>query len=131
MPRFGQISKTRLESCHPDLQRLFRAVVRGFDCIVLCGHRTKEQQAAAFARGNSRVKWPHSKHNNQPSLAVDVAPYPIDWSDTHRFYFFGGYVKAIADVLDIPLRWGGDWDGDTEVKDQHFMDLVHFELRMA
>jgi hypothetical protein len=30
--------------------------------------------------------------------------------------------------MDIPLRWGGDWDSDTEVNDNGFDDLVHFEL---
>jgi hypothetical protein len=28
----------------------------------------------------------------------------------------------------LKLRWGGDWDMDTEVKDNKFDDLVHFEL---
>ena len=28
----------------------------------------------------------------------------------------------------IPLRWGGDWDVDTELKDNDFDDLPHFEL---
>jgi len=26
------------------------------------------------------------------------------------------------------LRWGGDWDRDTQVDDNNFDDLVHFEL---
>jgi len=25
-----------------------------------------------------------------PSDAVDVAPYPIDWNDKERFYYFAG-----------------------------------------
>ena len=69
-----------------------------------------------------------SKHNSFPSLAVDVAPYPINWSDKERFYFFAGYVKATADQMKIKIRWGGDWDGDTKVRDQTFMDLPHYEL---
>ena len=31
-------------------------------------------------------------------------------------------------MMDINLRWGGDWDQDTEVKDNRFDDLGHFEL---
>ena len=31
--------------------------------------------------------------------------------------------------MGIPVRWGGDWDDDTEVKDTGFKDLPHFELR--
>jgi len=30
--------------------------------------------------------------------------------------------------MDISIRWGGDWNMDTYVKDQRFNDLPHFEL---
>ena len=30
--------------------------------------------------------------------------------------------------MGIDLRWGGDWDRDTEVRDNTFDDLVHFEI---
>ena len=30
--------------------------------------------------------------------------------------------------MGIDLIWGGDWDGDTDLKDNAFDDLVHFEL---
>ena len=58
-----------------------------------------------------------------------LAPYPIDWNDKERFYFFAGYVKGIASQMGIELRWGGDWDSDNQLHDQTFMDLPHFELR--
>jgi peptidoglycan L-alanyl-D-glutamate endopeptidase CwlK len=54
---------------------------------------------------------------------------PIDWSDIKRMYFYGGIVRAVAEYEKIPIRWGGDWDGDTEVLDQTFNDLGHIELR--
>ena len=31
--------------------------------------------------------------------------------------------------MGLKIRWGGDWDNDTEVKDTGFKDLPHFELR--
>lgn len=127
MPRFGQRSNERLNTCHPDLQRLFRAVVAVIDCSVLEGHRSLERQAELLASGKSKVR--RSKHNASPSLAVDVAPYPIDWQDTQRFVDFGRFVEAKAREMGISLRWGGDWDGDGDRSDQTFDDLVHFELR--
>ena len=42
--------------------------------------------------------------------------------------FFGGLVTGLAKQKGIPLRWGGDWDGDNNFKDNRFDDLVHFEL---
>ena len=133
MARFGKISEERLATCDPRLQSLFREVVTHFDCVVLCGHRSKADQDAAVRGGNSKTPWPKSKHNPVVSLAVDVGPFdrparPIDWGDLYRMNFFAGVVLGIAKIRGIPIRWGGDWDGDTHVQDNVFDDLVHFEL---
>lgn len=131
MPHFGNRSTDNLRTCHADLERLFREVVKKFDCAVICGHRGRAEQDAAYHSGNSEKQWPDSYHNSQPSLAVDVCPYPIDWKDTARFYYFAGYVKGVAERLGIKdLRWGGDWDSDWQVNDQAFFDLAHWELRI-
>ena len=129
MPKFGKTSKQRLATCEEDLQTLFNEVVKHFDCSVLVGYRGRNEQNTAFNSGHSKVKWPNGKHNKKPSIAVDVAPYPIDWDDRERFIYFGGFVKGYALKMDIPLRWGGDWDSDNQLSDNNFDDLVHFELR--
>ena len=129
MARFGRTSKERLGTCEKDLQLLFKEVVKDFDCTIVCGHRGEEDQNEAFRRGNSKVKYPNGRHNASPSRAVDVAPYPIDWTDRDRFHYFAGYVMGIASKMGVNLIWGGDWDGDTDLKDNAFDDLVHFELK--
>ena len=48
MPKFGRKSRERLETCHPDLQTLFNAVIEEIDCSVICGHRNKESQKVAI-----------------------------------------------------------------------------------
>lgn len=128
MPKFSKSSKDRLATAHPDLQRLFTEVVEYFDCSVICGHRDQAEQDLAYATKKSKLKWPNSKHNKTPSLAVDVVPWPVDWKDTDRFLFFGGFVMGMAKAMGISLRWGGDWDGDNDQKDEKFRDLPHFEL---
>ncbi len=128
MPAFGARSEAALATADERIQRVFREVVKGWDCTVICGHRGQEAQDLALAMGKSKKPWPMSKHNAVPSLAVDVSPYPIDWHDENRFYYFAGYVKAVAERLGIKIRYGGDWDGDMELKDQSFFDLDHFEL---
>ena len=128
MPKFSKKSNATLEGCHPDLQKLFQEVIKNFDCTILQGHRSKKLQDEYYRTGKSKVEYPNSKHNSLPSMAADVAPYPINWNDKERFYYFAGYVKGLADQMDIKIRWGGDWDGDTKVNDQTFMDLPHFEL---
>lgn len=134
MPKFGRRSANNLIHCHDDLQILFNEVIRDFDCSVICGHRNQAAQDRAFNEGNSKVRWPDSRHNKSPSLAADVIPYPVDWEDHRRFYMFAGVVRGIASRLLISgdmthaIRCGADWDGDMEVKDQNFHDLPHFEL---
>ena len=129
MPRFSKRSLGRLETCDERLQELFKEVVKRFDCTIIEGHRGEEKQNAAYKKGNSKVKYPNGKHNKLPSIAVDVAPYPIDWSDRDRFNYFGGYVIGIAQQMGLNIRWGGDWDQDTKTKDNRFDDLVHFEIK--
>ena len=128
MPKFSVRSQQKLETCHPDLQLLFNEVVKIFDCSILCGTRSEDEQDELFRQGMSKVRYPDSKHNHTPSLAVDVAPYPIDWKDSKRFYYFAGHVLGIAHSMGIKLRHGGDWDSDKDIKDQSFYDLPHFEL---
>lgn len=128
MPSFNKRSLEKLRSAHPDLQRLFLAVIAETDCTILCGHRGKEEQQGAYQDGLSKLQWPDSKHNKLPSLAVDASPYPIDWKNTERFLVFGRQVLAKANELGLKIRWGADWDMDGDTTDQRFMDLVHFEL---
>ena len=129
MPRFGSRSKKRLATCDDRLQDLFKEVVKHFDCSVIQGHRGKADQNKAFDEGRSKLRYPDGNHNAVPSKAVDVAPYPIDWSDRDRFHYFSGFVLGIASQMGLKIRWGGDWDRDTQVKDNKFDDLPHFEIR--
>ena len=127
--KFGARSKKNLATAHSDLQALFLEVIKHYDCAVIEGWRSQERQDELFHAGKSKLKFPHSMHNELPSLAVDVIPWPVDWNDYKRFYYFGGLVKGIASQMGLDIRWGGDWDSDNDFKDQTFHDLPHFELR--
>jgi peptidoglycan L-alanyl-D-glutamate endopeptidase CwlK len=128
MPSFGTHSKHNLSSCDIRLQRLFNAVVEEVDCSVICGHRSKAEQRRAYQEGKSKLDWPDSSHNEFPSIATDVVPYPVDWKDIRAFYYLAGVVKTKAKEMGLRVRWGGDWDGDGSFKDQTFHDLPHWEL---
>lgn len=128
MPYFGARSKLRLSSCHPKIQDVMNAVIPHIDFTIIYGFRNEADQTTAFEAGNSQVPWPQSTHNSDPSEGIDVAPYPIAWDDRERFTLLAGMIIMAAYDLDIVLRWGGDWDRDTEVKDNRFDDLGHFEL---
>jgi hypothetical protein len=124
MPRFGKRSKGNMKGVDSKLQNVFNEVVKEFDCAIIEGLRSQERQNELVAQGKSKTKF--GKHVQ--GKAMDVAPYPIDWADRDRFHYFGGYVKGIAKSLNLRVRWGGDWDGDFETKDNIFDDLCHFEL---
>ncbi len=116
MPRFSIKSKSKLHTCHENLIGLFNEVVKHFDCTIIEGHRGQKKQDEAYNKGNSKIKFPYGKHNASPSVAVDVAPYPIDWNDRDRFHYFAGYVLGTAKQMGLKIRWGGDWDMDTQTK---------------
>ena len=133
---YSKNSLEKLETCHPDLITLFNEVIKEYDCTILEGHRSTERQQELFRENKTKINGKNklSKHQYEPSLAVDACPYPIDWKDLNRFYNFVGYVKATADRLyregkmTHKIRCGADWDGYNIFTDQNFHDLPHFEL---
>lgn len=136
MNRFSEKSKAQLATCHPDLRLIFETVLPLFDCTIIEGHRSIARQKKLFERGLTQIDGITrlSKHNHLPSLAVDVVPYPINWNDRERMTLFAGVVLGVAaclldmEMIEHQIRWGGDWDRDTEVEDNGFDDLPHFEL---
>lgn len=106
------------------------------DFRVLEGARTDDVQRRYVREGVSRVlPGPNAKHTVGPASgrrkaeAVDLLPVaPIDWDDRERFALLAGLMFAAAHELGASIRWGGDWDGDTQTRDETFRDSGHFEL---
>ena len=121
----------RLEGVDPRLGSVVNALM--LDVVVVTGVRDKESQGLAFAEGRSQIQWPNSKHNVSPpertmAEAVDLSPWPVDWTKPKRFYLLAGAMIQEARKQGVPIRWGGDWDVDFNLDDQRFNDLAHFEL---
>lgn len=154
MPSFGNSSSRKLATVETILQELCSRVVEYFDITIIVGHRNEADQTKAFNAGASTKPWPQSKHNSYPSMAVDIAPWPIpegwgnlegqtprardlDWKERVKFYEMVAVVRFAWQQLinDFPeigeeyqLRLGADWDGDGDYRDQTFDDLPHIEL---
>lgn len=136
--KFGRASKKRLATVRPALQCLCQAVLELgiMDFSVVEGARSKEDQERYFREGKSKLHWPDSKHNvrfeGDLANAVDLVPYingRLSWRKDHCC-ILAGLVLATARSLGLDIRWGGNWDCDTEpITDQDFQDLVHFELK--
>jgi peptidoglycan L-alanyl-D-glutamate endopeptidase CwlK len=129
MAKFSESDLKKLDQCHPNLQIIALRANEIVPCRIITGFRGEEDQNKMFNTGLSKAKWGQSKHNRLPSLAIDLAPLPINWDDTYKFCYFAGIVMAIAHDEGVKLIWGGNWDGDGDIiKDQKFNDLVHFEM---
>jgi len=124
------------------------------------GYRSPDTQFGLFKKGrilNTKGEWIplypdkkgvvtncdgftiKSKHNYNPSLAVDIYIYvqgkPNLTYDIPHLSLVAGVLITTASVLyeqgkiKHKLRWGGNWDQDGEILyDQYFDDLPHLEL---
>lgn len=121
-----------LQPVHPKLAMVIRAVSEVWDLVLLESERSKEKEEENIRTGKSHLTDPmrclHLKQADGYVHAVDLAFDPINWKDTRRFFYLGGYIRATALAMGVTIRWGGDWDSDTDENDQTFFDLVHFEL---
>ena len=160
MPKFSESSLSKLDTAHPDLQVLFLEVINHWDCTIIFGHRSPEEQFNLYKKGRIVIGMGDAKnpkdwvtenkgeivtyldgytklsdHNKSPALAVDVAPYPIDWNDLMRFHVFAGFVMGIAnqmycnDIIKHKVYSGLDWDGDWNFKEHSFHDAPHFFVK--
>ncbi len=137
MPRFGHNSEEQLSTCRKELVLIAWRAIEFIDFSVIEGHRSSERQLMLFRAGLSKLDGTtkQSKHASQPSRAFDLMPYPRRihevsvWEDPMRFHVLAGVILHCGYLEEVPLRWGGDWDGDWTAKDQQFHDLGHFELK--
>ena len=106
MPKFGKRSLKKLKDADHRLQKVLNDAIEMYDFTILETHRGKTTQNKYYKQGKSKLKYPESKHNCLPSLAVDIAPYPVDWEDTKRFYYLAGIIMSLADYHNVKLRWG-------------------------
>jgi peptidoglycan L-alanyl-D-glutamate endopeptidase CwlK len=151
--KLGKTSRARRDTCDIKLQILCNDVINYTDYSVVTGHRDKLSQNQLYPKF-SKVNWPNSKHNSMPSQAIDVAPYIKPYgillghkaqlikiscvrnTSTEQANIFVlkayarliGIFEGVAYTHNIKLRVGMDWDGDFDLLDQSFHDLMHIEL---
>lgn len=121
MFKLSQMSKERLETCDERLITIVSDVLKVMDITVLCGHRRKEEQEKAFKEGKSRAHFGQSYHNATPSLAVDIAPYPVNWDvKDPRWNIMCDLVLYIAGRYGIKVKLGRDF---TNLKDYPHIEI--------
>lgn len=131
---FSQRSLDRLATCDPRLQIIMKEAIKRspVDFGIAEGHRSDEDQMRYFREGKSKCDGvtTKSKHQSNPSKAVDI----FGWVDgkmnyeVHVMCFLAGIIICIAKELEIDVRWGGNFDMDSDILEQNFNDLPHYEI---
>ena len=131
---FGDRSKGNLAKVHPLLIKVATiALEKGEqDFTVICGHRDKAGQDEAIRNKTTKVSFPNSAHNQLPSCAIDVIPYPFtSWDDPAMLTGWKKISDAMfvaAKEVGIEIRWGGDFNRDGNKTTSDAWDKPHFEL---
>jgi len=148
MAIFGQKSMSKLMTCEQSLQTVMNEAIKIVDFSVIFGNREQDEQFELFQKGRKKVNgvWQienkneivtfkdgyekKSKHNFEPSRAVDIIPYPFPGWGTKEFneqmHYIAGVVMAISfefyksGKIQKQLTWGGFW--------KNLVDLPHIEI---
>lgn len=146
--KFSGKSLKRLEGVHPNLVKVMKRAIElsEVDFSIIQGVRTIDEQRRLVAEGKSLTL--NSRHLVQKDgygYAVDVVPYPVNWS-LYAFYPIAEAVRKAAEELNIKVRWGGAWtvlNGSNDspemlverystarrkVGNKVFIDAPHFEI---
>jgi peptidoglycan L-alanyl-D-glutamate endopeptidase CwlK len=127
-------SEKNLVGVHEDLVKVVREVAKTYPILVIEGLRSKERQEELFSQGRTKpgpiVTWTKSS-KHLTGEAVDVVLLKdgkIDWNDSSAFIELGRVMLETATQLGIKLRWGYNWDGDTNLREKGENDGPHFQL---
>lgn len=141
MNKFSNTSLERLSTCDERIQQVFQLAIKRsvVDFGVSEGRRSVERQQELYAKGRTEpgdiVTYvdginKKSKHNYDPSKGVDIFIWAgkVSYDQKHLCYV-AGVIMSCARELEVPLRWGGNWNSDgVIISDQNFVDLPHYEL---
>lgn len=147
----SQRSLLRLTGVNPNLVKVVKRAIEisTVDFMVLEGVRSIEQCYINYGKGRTvaqcqakgvpskyakpdeaKVTWlSHplaSKHVS--GRAVDLVPYPVDWSDLKKFDAIAQAMFIAARELGVVIRWGADWDADGKPREKGEYDSPHFEI---
>jgi peptidoglycan L-alanyl-D-glutamate endopeptidase CwlK len=154
--KLGARSQGNLEGVHPKLRMVVeRAIeITEQDFLVIEGVRSELQCQINYGKGRTiaqckavgvpsqyakpkeaKVTWTlNSNHKKNKATgwghAVDITPFPVDWSKTAKFDAIAKAMFKAAEELKVPIRWGADWDRDGKPRERGESDSPHFELAL-
>lgn len=114
----GIRSRQNLSGVHPDLVSVVELAIKitKQDFVVIEGVRSLSRQKQLVKEGKSKTL--NSRHLT--GHAVDICPYPVDWSDLEKFQAINDAMDQASKELGISTEWGGDW--------KNAWDKPHYQL---
>ena len=114
----GTRSRQNLSGVHPDLVKVVELAIKitKQDFVVIEGIRNIDRQRQLVKEGKSKTL--NSRHLT--GHAVDICPYPVDWSNIEKFQAINDAMDQAAKELNISIEWGGDW--------KNAWDKPHYQL---
>lgn len=144
---FGDRSRNNLKGVHPKLVQVCERALEiseksesPVDFFINEGVRTPARQKELYAQGRTKpgpkVTWTlNSNHfvNARTGFGHAIDAYPFPYNPNHKNIvkqqrFIAKCFLQAADELDIPIRWGADWDRDGNFGERGEGDSPHFEL---
>ena len=122
--KWGKKSSDLLATCDKKLQDLANMMLERseFDLTITDGYRDETAQNFAYVNGKSNARFGQSKHNEFPSKAIDICPYPINWDENdRRWQEMALNAMWCAGKLGFEITWGGSF--------KKLIDKPHFELK--
>lgn len=132
MYKLGKHSEKALEGVNAELAMVIRTAIGNspVDFMVTEGVRTQERQVQLYAQGRktrgkivTNADGVNIRSKHQTGRAVDICPWvegKLAWEDDTAFNEISGHIKRVAKVLNVRIKWGGDFKGS--------WDKPHYEL---
>ena len=116
--KLGTRSRQNLSGVHPDLVAVVERAIQitKQDFVVIEGVRNIDRQRQLVKAGKSKTM--NSRHLT--GHAVDICPYPVDWSSKEKFQAINDAMDKASEELGITVEWGGDW--------KNAWDKPHYQL---
>lgn len=117
-----------LQNVHSDLITFYLFLKHEYPCnyTIFFGYKNEMYQNLSYEYGESKFKYPDSKHNRTPSLAIDIVFFKYDPLDYSNYIFTEDSIEKlkeigkigkriskwlyIKDKIENEIKWGGDFD---------------------
>jgi len=132
--KLSERSLERAKDVNPKLINLILLAIRrtpiDFGVAWMGGKRTAEEQNQLYKEGYSQCDGYSklSKHQSGDAIDLNIFVGSKLVENKEMLCVVAGVMFSCANELGINLRWGLDWNGNGDIRDNKFNDMYHFEI---